>query len=408
MGRAHPSIAFLLLLFICFLVSTLVALSDSRRQDPLLPLPNANPLRFSADGSPFKIALFADLHYGENAWTDWGPAQDDGSDRVMSAVLDAEDPDFVIYLGDVITANNLPITNASLYWDRALSLTRNKGKPWSTVFGNHDDALFEWPSEWFSATGIPQVNCPSANVPFSGDTDCSFKGTTRIELISTEINKNVLSRTTRGPNTLWPSVSNYVLQVSSYKDPMLPVVFFYFLDSGGGSYPEVVSKAQAKWFQRQSQGINPNASIPEVIFWHIPSRAYQKVAPVPTTQIHTPCVGSINKEKVASQESEWGIMDILVSRASVKVPKHHIHLSSGVDDDLETGVAVFAGHNHGLDWCCPYNSLWLCFARHTGYGGYGNWPRGSRIISIDEQPFSITSWIRMEDGTEHSHVVLTP
>lgn len=76
--------------------------------------------------------------------------------------------DFVIYLGDVITANNLPIANASLYWDRALSLTRNKEKPWSTVFGNHDDALFEWPSEWFSATGIPQVNCPSANVPFSG------------------------------------------------------------------------------------------------------------------------------------------------------------------------------------------------------------------------------------------------
>lgn len=389
MGRAHSSIAFLLLLllFCLFLVSSLVVGSDSRRQDTLLPL-NANPLRFSADGSPFKIALFADLHYGENAWTDWGPAQDDNSDRVMSAVLDAEDPDFVIYLGDVITANNLPIANASLYWDRALSLTRNKEKPWSTVFGNHDDALFEWPSEWFSATGIPQVNCPSANVPFSGDTDCSFKGTTRIKLISTEINNNVLSRTTSGPKTLWPSVSNYVLQVPSYKDPMLPAVFFYFLDSGGGSYPEVVSKAQAKWFQRQSQEINPNASIPEVIFWHIPSRAYQKVAPAPTTQIHTPCVGSINKEKVAPQEAEWGFMDILASRASVK--------------------AVFAGHNHGLDWCCPYKSLWLCFARHTGYGGYGDWPRGSRIISIDEQPFAITSWIRMEDGTEHSHVVLNP
>jgi hypothetical protein len=40
----------------------------------------------------FKVALFVDLHYGEDAWTDWGPAQDAASDRVMAAVLDAENP----------------------------------------------------------------------------------------------------------------------------------------------------------------------------------------------------------------------------------------------------------------------------------------------------------------------------
>ncbi|RWR74717.1 putative inactive purple acid phosphatase 16 isoform X2 [Cinnamomum micranthum f. kanehirae] len=79
-------------------------------------------------------------------------------------------------------------------------------------------------------------------------------------------------------------------------------------------------------------------------------------------------------------------MNVLLSRHSVK--------------------AVFVGHNHGLDWCCPYKKLWLCFARHTGYGGYGNWPRGARIIEITEQPFSIRSWIRMEEGYRHSDVVL--
>lgn len=70
--------------------------------------------------------------------------------------------------------------------------------------------------------------------------------------------------------------------------------------------------------------------------------------------------------------------------------------------------AVFVGHNHGLDWCCPYEKLWLCFARHTGYGGYGNWDRGARIVEITQQPFSIKSWIRMEDGSVHSEVVLSP
>ena len=43
-------------------------------------------------GSSFKMALFADLHFGEDAWTSWGPLQDVKSIRVMSTVLDHETP----------------------------------------------------------------------------------------------------------------------------------------------------------------------------------------------------------------------------------------------------------------------------------------------------------------------------
>jgi hypothetical protein len=39
----------------------------------------------------------------------------------------------------------------------------------------------------------------------------------------------------------------------------------------------------------------------------------------PRLRIHKPCVGSMNKEKVAAQEAELGIMDMLVKRSSVKV-----------------------------------------------------------------------------------------
>ncbi|KAK7838735.1 putative inactive purple acid phosphatase 16, partial [Quercus suber] len=299
--------------------------------------------------APFKIALFADLHFGEATSTDWGPLQDVNSTRVMNTILDDETPDFVIYLGDVITANNIPIANASLYWDQAISPTKSRGIPFASVFGNHDDAPFEWPKEWFPAPGIPQLICPAVNSTHSA---------------------------------LWPSISNYVIQVSSSDDPKSPVVYLYFLDSGGGSYPQVISNAQAEWFQNKSEEINPNSSlvlpdsVPELIFWHIPSQAYNKVAP--QFGIHKPCVGSINKENVSSQAAELGIMELLVKRPSVK--------------------AIFVGHNHGLDWCCPYEKLWLCFARHTGYGGYGDWPRGARIIEITQQPFSFRTWIRMEDN----------
>lgn len=60
------------------------------------------------------------------------------------------------------------------------------------------------------------------------------------------------------------------------------------------------------------------------MFWHIPSKAYEKVAP--KSAIERPCVGSINKESVAAQEAEMGIMDILVNRSSVKVSLISMHL----------------------------------------------------------------------------------
>ncbi|CAK9175261.1 unnamed protein product [Ilex paraguariensis] len=212
------------------------------------------------ENSPFKIALFADLHFGEDSWTDWGPQQDVNSVKVMSTVLDEEHPDFVIYLGDVITANNVLIQNASLYWEQALSPTRARGIPWASVFGNHDDAPFEWPMEWFSSTRVPQIHCPaSANHSYSGGEDCSFRGTTRLELMNYEIEHNTLSYSRSGPKDLWPSVSNYVLKLSSSSDPELPVAFMYFLDSGGGSYPEVISNTQTEWFRLKSQEINPDA-----------------------------------------------------------------------------------------------------------------------------------------------------
>ncbi|KAG6414141.1 hypothetical protein SASPL_126859 [Salvia splendens] len=326
------------------------------------------------EGAPFKIALFADLHFGEDAWTEWGPIQDFNSMGVMSIVLDDEQPDFVVYLGDVITANNIMIANASLYWDQALSPTRARGIPWSTIFGNHDDAPFEWPLDWFSQAGIPQLSCPRGS-------DCSFRGTTRLELMRNEIERNSLSFSTDGQRNLWPSVSNYVLKLSSTSNARDPVALMYFLDSGGGSYPEIISNAQVKWFQEKSREINPHSRVPEIIFWHIPSKAYEKVA------IGAQCVGSIFWESVAAQEAEMGMMKALEKRDSVK--------------------AVFVGHNHGLDWCCPHRKMWLCFARHTGYGGYGNWARGARVLEIKQQPFSLRSWIRMEDGSTHSEVVLS-
>jgi hypothetical protein len=55
------------------------------------------------------------------------------------------------------------------------------------------------------------------------------------------------------------------------------------------------------------------------------------------------------------------------------------------------------------------NGLNLCFGRHSGYGGYGSWKRGSRQIRISQAMLpknTVDTWIRLEDRTISGHVVL--
>ncbi|XP_057855227.2 probable inactive purple acid phosphatase 16 [Cryptomeria japonica] len=376
----HKMCSFEMLLLCFHLLLILVANAQAQKT-----------LGFASAGSSFKIAIFADLHYGENAWSEWGPQHDEASTNAMSTLLDDEKPDFVVFLGDVITANNLLVRNATKYWEQAISPTRSRNIPWASVFGNHDDTAFVWDVEqmgWLSGSvGFPSIQCPDSSLATGVEqmVDCYFQGTTRAELMQMDAQQS-LSHSSFGPQSLWPSVSNYVLEIASYKNPTTPAALLYFLDSGGGSYPELISDSQGKWFQQTAAQKNPDSRIPEIVFWHIPSQAYKDIAPPAGYPIKDPCVGSLNEDQVASQEEELGIMDILTSRTSVK--------------------AVFVGHNHGSDWCCPSKNLWLCYARHTGYGGYGTWKKGARILELVEENFQLKSWIRMEDGTIHSNITI--
>ena len=70
------------------------------------------------------------------------------------------------------------------------------------------------------------------------------------------------------------------------------------------------------------------ANCSPTIFCHIPSTAYVKVAPKAKSEIRKPCVGSINKEEVAPQAAEWGMMDALAKRPSVKVRQSVVQITN--------------------------------------------------------------------------------
>lgn len=53
-------------------------------------------------------------HYGEAPHTDWGPAADIKSSNVTKNILEMEQPDFVVFTGDLLTAEEM-FPNATDY-----------------------------------------------------------------------------------------------------------------------------------------------------------------------------------------------------------------------------------------------------------------------------------------------------
>ena len=54
------------------------------------------------------------------------------------------------------------------------------------------------------------------------------------------------------------------------------------------------------------------------------------------------------------------------------------------------------------------NGVDLCFGCQTGCGGYGNWMRGGRQILLNLATIgkSTETWVRLEDGSVSSRVIL--
>lgn len=185
-----------------------------------------------------------------------------------------------------------------------------------------------------------------------------------------------------------------------------------------------------EWFTEANANLTSTygQTIPSLAFVHIPAlpmRAFQKSGVSPTRE------PGINGERVQQQG-----YDSTTGYQSQDLPFIHALLNT-------TGLAAtFSGHDHDNDWYGPHyarysifsskakckrshltnlfhfhrcfkwnsklsdlnitgNGMSMCYGRHTGYGGYGEWARGGRQILLNQQSLGddVRTWIRMEDGS---------
>ncbi|EMC91078.1 hypothetical protein BAUCODRAFT_80486 [Baudoinia panamericana UAMH 10762] len=353
------------------------------------------PLRFTADGT-FQISILEDLHFGENAWDTWGPQQDINSVKVINEILDKEAQQLVVLNGDLITGENGFLENSTVYVDEIVAPLVNRGLTWASTYGNHDSAY---------------------NLSRSA----------------------ILEREHRWPNARTQQmvfdtnagVSNYYLPVYPSGSSTTPSLILWFFDSRGGflyqkldssgnevGQPDWVDQSVVDWFKATNTNLTKQYgnAIPSLAFVHIPTNASQ--AAQTEAGINPNYQPGINDDYIlAGQAQGWcadGSNDASCTYGGQDVPFMEALVSTpGL-------MAVFSGHDHGDSWCYKWdtqlpgmsvkgNGLNLCFGQHTGYGGYGNWIRGSRQIFITEAMLKsqeVDTWIRLESGDVVGSVTL--
>ena len=288
-------------------------------------------LRCRPDGS-FTIVQFTDTHFGN------GEAEDDRTAALMERVLDLEQPDLVVFTGDVIGGRH-GTRNARAAWAHAAAPLVARDLRWCAVFGNHDD-------------------------------ECDAS---RAELLA--LQRQIPGCLTRPGPARVSGTGNYCLrlQSSSGRDPAALLCFVdanSYAETAVGGYGWVRDD-QIRWLSRT---LRAQAAVPALVFLHIPLPEYNEV----WQQGH--CLGEKN-EPVCCPRLNTGLFAAL-------------HLAGNVR-------GVFAGHDHLNDYEGTLHAIHLCYGRATGFNNYGReeFLHGARVIRLDEAAPDFTTWLRLDDGS---------
>lgn len=290
-------------------------------------------LQFSKDGK-FKIVQFTDVHFKYG-----NPASNVALERI-NEVLDAEQPDLVIFTGDVIYS--APADSGMV---QVLEQVSKRKLPFVVTFGNHDDE----------------------------------QGLSRQQLY--DIIRKV-------PGCLMPdrgtaSSPDYALTVKSSSNPQKDAAVLYCMDSRSYSpLKDVKGYAwltfdQVNWYRQQSAAFtaqNGGQPIPALAFFHIPVPEYHEAvadenSTIRGTRMEEACAPRINSGMFAAMKEGGDVM------------------------------GIFVGHDHDNDYAVMWKNILLAYGRYTGGNTvYNHLPNGARVIVLDEGARTFTSWIRQKGG----------
>ncbi|UQZ36260.1 metallophosphoesterase [Paenibacillus sp. PK3_47] len=309
-------------------------------------------LAFREDGT-FTMVQFTDLH-----WMD-GRAEDQRTRELMERILEAEQPDLVVFTGDLIytgpvSPGEKDCEDPAAAFRGAVDAAEKSGIPWAFVFGNHDTEN-RISREELMKIALEHPQCLAA----------------------------------AGPEELSGS-GNYTLEIGGPGGGSAALL--YFLDSGAYSEHEQipgynwVRRNQINWLAGESERLNPrnrNPRLPALAFFHIPVPEYLEMWNTQT------CYGH-KYERVCSPHVNSGLFTALLEMGDV--------------------AGTFCGHDHVNDFTGSLHGIRLSYGRATGFNTYGKegFMRGARVIKLTLGRREFDTWLRLEDGSVMQQPVHEP
>jgi hypothetical protein len=260
-------------------------------------------------------------------------------------VLDIEKPQLVMLTGDVLASCQQPEKMLRV----CAEPMAQRGIYWAYAIGNHDD---EGPKDRRSLMDI------AASLPYSL---CQH-----------------------GPREIH-GVSNYYLPVYARKGEAKKWLL-YIIDSNAypkdekqGKY-DWIHTDQVSWYNRTSKklaGDRGGRAYPALAFFHIPLPEYEQI--MTDGQAN---VAGYRYEAVCCPRINSGLFAAMLERGDVK--------------------GTFVGHDHVNDYEGSLHGIRLIYGRATGFNTYGRegFPRGGRVIMLQEDKEAFTTWLRLEEGVK--------
>ncbi|MDR1675171.1 MAG: metallophosphoesterase family protein [Tannerella sp.] len=300
----------------------------------------AADFKFNASGK-FKIMQVTDTHIINGA-EGKGLANSQMTVDMLRQTLDAEQPDLVIFTGDIITGR--PYQPG---FELVVEPVVTRKIPWAALFGNHD-----------------------------AEQDLSY------EQMAGLIQSWPYNAGKMGKNRHVSGYGNYVIEVKERSGKKTGALL-YCLDSHQYSTlkPTVDGYGwfafdQIDWYRKQSEkytSANQGRPLPALAFFHIPLPEYRAVY---NEQGHK-MIGA-QLEAVCSPEINTGMFAAMLEKGDV--------------------MGTFVGHDHVNDFIFNYCGIALTYGRFSGSPNtYGDLKNGVRIIELTEGQPRFETWIRLDD-----------
>ncbi|MEC0173729.1 metallophosphoesterase family protein [Paenibacillus favisporus] len=297
-------------------------------------------LRFREDGT-FTVVQFTDTEFCE-------PDDEELQMKdMMRRIIEAEQPDLVVYTGDVIASNKSP--NPAAAFRDAVSVPEQMGIPWAAVFGNHDSEAPDMTREQLHALQLSHRHCYAIPDP------PHVKGT-----------------------------GNYCLEIRDSHRANVEAAL-YFLDSGSYSplehlrvgFYDWIRRSQIEWYTQQSYRLtagNGGVPLPSLAFFHIPLPEYNDIWDFSV------CYGNKLDRHCCAPWINTGFFASMVEMGDI--------------------LGTFVGHDHGNDFWGTLHGIRLCYGRTTR-NAYLDQPfmPGARVIRLTQGERSFDTWLHLQDGS---------